>query len=91
MSAAWVNLWGRTIGAVNWDDDHRLAYFEYTRDFVRSAIEVAPITMPLVDHIYSFPALARETFRGLPGLLSDSLPDRLKLRPVSLYRAIREC
>ena len=32
--------------------------------------------MPLAAPIYSFPALPRETFHGLPGLLADSLPDR---------------
>ena len=32
--------------------------------------------MPLADRIYSFPDLSPRTFRGLPGLLVDSLPDR---------------
>jgi len=31
--------------------------------------------MPLREFPYEFPELARETFRGLPGLLADSLPD----------------
>jgi serine/threonine-protein kinase HipA len=31
--------------------------------------------MPLSKQIYSFPALPRETFHGLPGMLADSLPD----------------
>ncbi len=76
MSLAEVKLWGRTIGAVSWDAERELGFFEYADDFARSAIEVAPLTMPLSQRIYSFPALARETFHGLPGLLSDSLPDR---------------
>jgi len=72
---AQVKLWGKPIGAVSWDDGAGLAYFEYEPDFVQSGIEVAPLTMPLSRQIYSFPALPRETFHGLPGLLSDSLPD----------------
>jgi serine/threonine-protein kinase HipA len=32
--------------------------------------------MPLAERVYSFPELPRRTFRGLPGLLADSLPDR---------------
>ena len=32
--------------------------------------------MPLRTEPYSFPALSFESFRGLPGLLADSLPDR---------------
>jgi serine/threonine-protein kinase HipA len=32
--------------------------------------------MPLADRVYTFPELSPRTFRGLPGLLADSLPDR---------------
>ncbi len=76
MTVASVRLWGRTIGAVSWDADRRLGNFEYVDAFQRSGIQVAPLTMPLSDQIFSFPALAPETFRGLPGLLADSLPDK---------------
>ncbi len=70
-----VRLWGRTIGAVTMDDDDPVARFQYESDFVRSGIEVSPITMPLHERVYAFPALAQRTFHGLPGLLADSLPD----------------
>jgi serine/threonine-protein kinase HipA len=75
MTTARVMLWGKSIGAVSWDESAGLAHFEYESDFVPSGIEVAPHTMPLAKQIYSFPALPRETFHGLPGLLADSLPD----------------
>lgn len=71
-----VKLWGSTIGAVSLGDNENIAAFEYSKDFAQSGIEVSPITMPLSRQIYRFPALARETFHGLPGLLSDSLPDK---------------
>lgn len=71
-----VKLWGRTIGAVALEDGSELAVFEYDPEFRNSGIEIAPLTMPLSDRLYSFPTLARETFHGLPGLLADSLPDR---------------
>lgn len=73
---AWVRLWGRTIGAVSLGDGDDAAAFEYDPEFAASGIEVSPLTMPLSSQIYSFPELARNTFRGLPGLLADSLPDR---------------
>jgi len=76
MSVAEVRLWGRRIGAVSWSDEDHLASFEYDEDFRRSGIEVAPIQMPLARRIYQFPGLAEKTFRGLPGMLADSLPDR---------------
>ena len=75
-TVAEVRLWGRTIGAVALEDGAEVASFEYAPAFVRSGIEVAPLTMPLASRIYTFPALAGETFHGLPGLLADSLPDR---------------
>jgi len=75
VTVAEVNLWGKTIGAVSWDENTIHANFEYEPAFIDSGIEVAPITMPLSNRIYSFPALPRDTFRGLPGLLADSLPD----------------
>ena len=75
MTIAEVKLWGKSIGAVSWDESAGLAHFEYAPDFFQSGIELAPHTMPLSKQIYSFPALPRETFHGLPGMLVDSLPD----------------
>ena len=75
MTVAEVKLWGTTIGAASWDSRSNSAHFEYDPDFISSDIEVAPLTMPLSRQIYSFPALSRETFHRLPGLLADSLPD----------------
>ena len=76
MTDATVRLWGRDIGAVSWLDDRQLAVFQYEPDFVGSGIELAPVMMPLRADPYEFPALPREAFLGLPGLLADSLPDR---------------
>jgi serine/threonine-protein kinase HipA len=75
MTIARIKLWGKSIGAVSWDESAGLAHFEYEPGFINSGIEVAPLTMPLAKQIYSFPALPGETFHGLPGLLADSLPD----------------
>jgi serine/threonine-protein kinase HipA len=71
-----VQLWGRTIGAVALDEGRDVARFQYASDFARSGIELSPLTMPLSEGVYEFPALPRNTFHGLPGLLADSLPDK---------------
>lgn len=71
-----VTLWGTRIGAVSMLDGQRVAAFQYDQDFLRSGIEVSPLVMPLRAGPYAFPALSLESFHGLPGLLSDSLPDR---------------
>ncbi|MFV0277748.1 MAG: type II toxin-antitoxin system HipA family toxin, partial [Parahaliea sp.] len=75
-NVAEVRLWGRTIGAVSLAEGDTVASFEYAPAFVGSGIEIAPITMPLSRRVFRFPDLAMETFRGLPGLLADSLPDK---------------
>ncbi len=71
-----VRLWGRTIGAVTLEDGRDYAAFQYEPVFAGSGIAVSPVTMPLGNTVYEFPALPRNTFSGLPGLLADSLPDR---------------
>ena len=71
-----VRLWGRTIGAVAMEDGRDYAGFQYDPAFVASGIEIAPLTMPLSERVYEFPALPRATYHGLPGLLADSLPDK---------------
>lgn len=71
-----VWLWGTRIGAAVLEDDTNYVSFQYSSDFISSEIEVAPLTMPLGEKVYSFPALSLDTFYGLPGLLADSLPDR---------------
>jgi serine/threonine-protein kinase HipA len=76
VTDATVRLWGRDIAAVTWLEERGSAVFQYMPDFAGSGIEVAPIMMPLAPQPYAFPALPREAFKGLPGLLADSLPDR---------------
>ncbi|MHB1103432.1 MAG: type II toxin-antitoxin system HipA family toxin [Devosia sp.] len=76
MTDAAVRLWGTEIGAVSWLADSQIGVFQYTPEFVRSGIEPAPLMMPLSPDPYSFPALSKETFKGLPGMLADSLPDK---------------
>mgnify|MGYP002783991434 CR=1 FL=1 len=71
-----VQLWGRTIGAVALEEGRNVAAFQYDPAFAQSGIELSPLTMPLSDQVYEFPALPQVTFHGLPGLLADSLPDK---------------
>lgn len=63
------------VGAVSFDTGKGLGAFEYDPDFVKKGIELSPIKMPLSKRIYSFPELDFNTFKGLPGLIADSLPD----------------
>lgn len=71
-----VQLWGSTIGAALLEPDTPIAIFQYTPQFAASGIQVAPFQMPLRRRPYAFPELPVKTFKGLPGMLADSLPDR---------------
>lgn len=87
VSAANIFLWGRKAGAVAWDTDRNIATFEYAPAFLRDGFDISPLVLPRRTGIFSFPALNRDTFRGLPGLLSDSLPDRFGNALIDLWLA----
>ena len=74
-TTAEIFLWGTRIGIIHQELDKPYASFEYDQDFLKSAIEVSPIKMPLNNVVYEFPLLSGEPFFGLPGLVADSLPD----------------
>jgi serine/threonine-protein kinase HipA len=77
VSIVEVRIWGKAVGAVALDP--RLGYyaFEYQPVFVRSGIELAPLMMPLAGATepFVFVELPEATYRRLPGLLADALPD----------------
>lgn len=75
MEAISVNYQGQSVGAASFDTTTGLGAFEYTPEFIATGIELSPLKMPLAKQIYSFAELNYETFKGLPGLLADSLPD----------------
>ena len=63
------------VGAISFDSQTGIGAFEYTPTFIATGIELSPIKMPLSPRIYAFPDLSYATFKGLPGLIADSLPD----------------
>ena len=81
---AYVKIWGQLVGVVRWIPDRSLASFQYDKEFLSKKWDLSPIKMPVSsgDRIYSFPELYKtkdskvDTFKGLPGLLADSLPDK---------------
>ena len=76
VDAATVNMFGIPVGTFRWDNQYGIVRFEYDPSFVGRGIEPSPLMMPVQEgRIYSFAGLDRETFKGLPGMLADSLPD----------------
>lgn len=88
MTTATVRLWGTTVGYTSMDNDENYARFEYDPDFVENGIELSPFMMPVrAGVIYQFPELHPRSFHGLPGLLSDSLPDKYGNRLIDVWLA----
>jgi len=63
------------VGALSFNTNTQMGAFEYFPGFIKTGIELSPIKMPLAKKIYSFPEIDHNTFKGLPGLIADSLPD----------------
>jgi len=75
-----VTLWGKDVAAISWDTERGYGVIEFFESFVKEGLDIAPLMMPKNDmlrgdRIFSFPALRDKTFKGLPGLIADSLPD----------------
>lgn len=77
VTTAFITVYGQRVGAVAWDVEREIAHFEYDPKFDLEKYPLAPLKMPVKNRIYSFPEYRdNDTFRGMPGLLADSLPDR---------------
>ncbi|MEO1051898.1 MAG: type II toxin-antitoxin system HipA family toxin [Bacteroidota bacterium] len=95
ITTAFVKIWGETAGAVAWDENRRLASFEFDQKFLRKGWNLAPLKMPIDAGatIFNFPELRQQrntendTFKGLPGLLADTLPDRYGNQLINLWLA----
>jgi serine/threonine-protein kinase HipA len=67
------------VGAIAWNPNTGLGTFQFDQSFLKSGINLSPILMPIEngDILYEFPENRnRLTFKGLPGLLADILPDK---------------
>lgn len=95
MNTAYVKIWGELVGAVAWNEASGVASFEFDSDFRNLGWDLAPLQMPVNGPIqkFSFPVLrkmpdsALDTFRGLPGLLADVLPDRYGNELINVWLA----
>ena len=72
-----VRIWGKRVGAVAPDPRLGCYVFAYDPSWRRRGIELAPITMPLADTrtTFAFSDLSEPSYKRLPGLLADALPD----------------
>ena len=80
ITTAFINIWNHRVGAIAWNSDTGLGSFEYDPAFLKNNWNLAPVKMPIdkaAKRIFTFPELRDlKTFKGLPGLLADVLPDK---------------
>lgn len=80
ITTAYINLWNKRLGAIAWNAERGLASFEFDSTFLKQGLDVSPVLMPIAEaegKIYSYPELINtSTYKGLPGLLADVLPDK---------------
>lgn len=75
-----IKLWDEDIAVLFWNKDKEYGVIEFLDSFIQKKIDISPIQMPLEnlirgDKTFYFPELKGKTFKGLPGLIADSLPD----------------
>lgn len=95
ITTAFIKIWGETVGAVAWDESQQLGIFEYAQKFTSLNWQLAPLKMPVSQNrtIFSFPELRPQrnsefnTFKGLPGLLADVLPDKYGNQLIDIWLA----
>ncbi len=95
MNVAEVKIWGELVGAVAWDEKTNLASFEYDPKFKKLNWDLAPLKMPINSSkkIINFPELRKsknaefDTFKTLPGLLADVLPDKYGNQLINIWLA----
>ena len=95
VDVAEVRIWNELVGAVRWDESQQLGYFQYAPKFIQKGWNLSPIKIPISQgsRIYSFPELRKgrydseDAFKGLPGLLSDALPDKYGNKLINIWLA----
>lgn len=72
-----VKAWGKRVGAVAREPTKNYYAFSYDPSWVKTGIELAPIAMPLAQasEPFLFTGLPEATYKRLPALLADALPD----------------
>ncbi len=84
-----VYIWGQYVGAVALDPKLGYYVFAYDSKFGKSGIELSPLHMLLNDReqTFVFTDLPEATYKRLPALLADTLPDDFGNALIERYMA----
>lgn len=95
MNTAVIKIWGEVVGAIAWNDKTGLASFEFEAKFKKHNWDLSPLKIPIhaAQKIVTFPELRKnknsefDTFKGLPGLIADVLPDKYGNQLINMWLA----
>lgn len=82
-----VRAWDSTVGGTALDPANGYYVFEYDPRWQRRGIELAPLQMPIAQSTHIFPLLPEPTFKKLPAMLADALPDDFGNALIDAYLA----
>lgn len=73
-----VIIWGERVGAASLDTASGYYAFEYDKKWIQKNIELSPFNLSLKNagRPVVFAGLPEETFKRLPAMLADALPDK---------------
>lgn len=75
QNLAEVRMWDNLVGALAYDPLSKISTFEYAPKWLDQGVEIAPLQMPLSSRKYQFPGINTQTYKGLPAIFADILPD----------------
>ncbi len=72
-----VNFQGIEIGKIGYDENQRKSTFQYNPQFLETNLfkKIFPYVIRRTPNVQVFSEFEGETFRGLPPMIADSLPD----------------
>jgi len=72
-----VILHGQFVGVCNYSPRNGKVFFQYSPELLKTGISLSPLIMPLENRVFEFDerVYSPQTFRGLPPMIADSLPD----------------
>lgn len=84
-----VYLWGKFVGVTALDPSLGYYVFAYDKNFAKTGIEISPLHMPLnaTEAVFIFTDLPTATYKRLPAVLADTLPDDFGNALIDRYMA----
>ncbi len=84
-----VRAWDQRVGACTADPRSGYYAFEFDPAWIRTGEDLAPLHMPMGagPGPYIFPALPQITYRRLPAMLADAIPDDFGNALINAYMA----